>query len=121
MRKKFGRTFSSGKVRATAKPSRSDKKIKKTIAKATCTRPRKLVLQKQSSVSKSKRLTKAPVKPKQAAAKRGMENLDFAQKRTSFRAFLNFYKDKLKPYLKECKSSDTNEHMLSVIQKRFCE
>ena len=121
VQKKLGQPFSSGKVKPTAKPSRSDKKIKKTIAKATCTRPRKLVLQKQSSVSKSKKLTKAPVKPKQAAAKRDKEKLDFLLKRTSFRAFLNFYKDNLKPYLKKCKTSDTNEHVLSVIQKRFCD
>ena len=121
VQKKLWQPFSSGKVGPTAKPSRSDKKIKKTIAKATCTRPQKLVVQKQSSVSKSKRLTKAPVKPKQAAAKRNKKKLPFFYKRTSFRAFLNFYKDSLKTYLQKCKSSDTNEHLLSVIQKRFCE
>jgi len=119
--KELNRTFSSGKVRISPKPSKKNIKIKKTIGKAPCTRQRKLGSQKQASVSKSKLPRKAAAKPKQAAIKRNKIQLDFFFKRTCNRALLAFYKDELKPHLQECLRLKEKEHVLSVIQKEFCQ
>ena len=90
----------------------------KTIAKPPRTGTRNLAFQKPKSDSTKK----APVKPKKVVAgKRNRYSLDFYFKRTCYRTMLAFYKDCLKPHLKECRRVKEQAHVLSVIGEKFCQ
>jgi hypothetical protein len=118
VQEEFKRTFSSGKGKQTVKPPRNDKKIMKTIAKAPRMGTRNLAFQKPKSDSTKK----APVKPKKVVAgKRNRYSLDFYFKRTCYRTMLAFYKDCLKPHLKECRRVKEQTHVLRVIGEKFCQ
>ena len=79
---------------------------------------RNLAFQKPKSDSTKK----APDKPnKVVAGNRNRYSLDFYFKRTCYRTMLAFYKDCLKPHLKECLRVKEQAHVLSVIGEKFCQ